>query len=44
MQSKLKRTKQSYVPQFEALKALTTPEVSCSLSSRMRSMLHVYAL
>lgn len=26
-QSKLKRTKQFYVPQYEALKALTSPEV-----------------
>ena len=29
-QSKLKRTKQFYVPQYEALKALTAPEVRSS--------------
>ena len=31
MQGKLKRTKPFYVPQFEALKALTAPEV-CALA------------
>ena len=35
-QSKLKRTKQFYVPQFEALKALTAPEVCRNLRSRTR--------